>query len=422
MSTRDISLSILSVGSELLDGRIQDRNAQFLAREAQETGFQIAHIMSCDDKLEDIQQCLGFLSQHSRFIVVSGGLGPTEDDLTRDALAAFGGTELGLREDALKRLEEKYQRRKRVMHEANRKQALFPISASLIENPIGTAEGFYLEKEETFLAALPGVPREFQSMLLESVFPYFASKSSGLSPKRKSTLRLFGLPESEVGALVSACPGTKSLEVSYRASFPEIRVQLTGPDTDTVQKTVLEVEKAIGPEFVYSKEASLGLPETVHELCLKKGIKLALAESCTGGLVSEMLSSFPGASAYFQGSVVSYSNAVKEAALGVDHSTLQEKGAVSFEVAEQMAQGALEKLKADIALSITGIAGPDGGSEEKPVGTFYIGCATEGGRFSRKFFHQNERKAVQRFAAFSALDILRRKLLQLPIPGDSATK
>lgn len=411
------SVSILTIGNEITDGRIVNTNASFLSQELKNNGYLPLTHLSCRDEIEVILEAISFLVKDSRAIIISGGLGPTSDDKTRHALARHNNEPLELREEQLQHLKAWYRKKQRPFEEANRIQAMFPPSAEMIENPTGTAAGIFLKDQtEALLFALPGVPSELKRMFSQGVLPLLYKE---LPPPPKETVRsvrLFGLPESTVGRWISHLKIDEGIHIGYRAHFPELEVRLS----TTVKDAPLDIEfqrvqDALGEEFIVTQSDEYFLPEVVTELLSKQQKTISVAESCTGGLLGKLLTDLAGSSSYFLGGALTYSNEAKETMLHVSHETLETFGAVSEQTAKEMAQGTRQLLNADIGVSLTGIAGPGGGSDEKPVGTFYVGIATESLCEASKCFFSGPRTAVRKFAAYTALDTVRRYLCGLPL-------
>jgi len=413
-----IPIGILTIGSEILDGRICDTNAHFIAETLSASGARVRAIRSCDDDLPHILEELEALSSACRVIICSGGIGPTSDDRTRDAIAAHCDRALIRNAEVEEALIARYKKRGRRYDPANNKQAYFPRDATLLPNPHGTAAGFWLrDSRNCLIASLPGVPSELKQMLIEVLLPELSTQFPTLTKLHERLFKIFGLPESQVGAALDALAIPEEIIVSYRAHFPEIHVLLKAePDAEALLESVTEqIEAAIGSEFIFSKERADGLACVVHQLLAAGNTSIAVAESCTGGLLGAELTNLPGSSTFFKGGILSYSNEAKEQLLGVSVKTLTAHGAVSRECAIEMASGAKSRLGATIAVSITGIAGPDGGSEAKPVGLCYIGLATEDTASAVQLFFPHKRDFVRRFVTMSALDIVRRHLLELPL-------
>ncbi|MFM1849103.1 MAG: hypothetical protein RL417_2577 [Pseudomonadota bacterium] len=410
-------IAVLATGSELLDGRVVDTNSQFIAGRLADLGLTLQRTLTCGDDIPAIVQSLEFLSREASFVVVTGGLGPTTDDLTREALAEFAGQPLVLDAGALDTLKDYYARKRRSFDPSNTKQATFPASAAIIPNPHGTAAAFVLELRPGFFAvALPGVPGELRALFESDVVPLILSQFKDAAPRKERFFRLFGLPESIVGARVHAAALDPQITVSYRAHFPEIHVVLkTAADDAVLEAAAAKTRGAIEADFIVSEDKNRSLEGVVAELLQKNKATVAVAESCTGGLLGGLLTRLPGASKTFLGGAISYSNALKESLLGVSAEALRTHGAVSEVVATAMARGARERFGSTYALSITGVAGPEGGSPEKPVGTFFVGISTPEGDAAYHFFFNSTREWIRTFAANCALDILRRTALALPI-------
>lgn len=419
MASYTYPLAVLITGAEVLDGRVLDTNSQYIAQQLSLYDLQPSVMLKVGDDIDDICRALEFLD--AEMIIVSGGLGPTTDDLTRDAIARFAGVELVRHEESAQRLEEYARSRKRTLSVNNMRQAFVPAGSEVLANTRGTAPGFLVRRNdvrgEQLIFALPGVPAELRAMLATYVLPQVTARLGATALFRHS-FRIFGLPEAEVGLRIERIGLPPQILVSYRAAMPEIHVVLKS--AITLDEAHIEaVRRAIGLDNIVSEDIERGLEQVVHELALRQKVTVAVAESCTGGLLGSFLSSQPGSSAYLQGGVISYSNEVKQKLLRVERASLEAHGAVSEQVAIEMATGARICTGAQIGLSITGVAGPDGGSEAKPVGTFYIGIATPQGTQAFRFFFPSFRARVRTFAAYSALDVLRRALLGLPLRNET---
>jgi nicotinamide-nucleotide amidase len=425
-------VSILITGSEILDGRVPDTNSHLIIDRFSQAGFSLRHTLSCGDDPAAITSSLSFLLASSDAVIVSGGMGPTSDDLTREVLAAMGGVGLELRQGALNELMALYASRGRTYDRANDKQAMFPVGSVAVKNPVGTAPGFLIElpsgTSRKPVVALPGVPGELRAMLDASVLQLLAEKllprealTAEGKPKAlaKRQLRVFGLPESVVGSKVLESKPPSEVIISYRAAFPEVHVILKAPSADydgaVLDAAAARAREALGPEYVISESLELSMDQVVHSLLQVNSATISTAESCTGGMLGELFTSMPGSSETFLGGMVTYGNQSKMQLLGVSPHSLEKYGAVSFQVAAELAEGAKRAFGSAYALSTTGIAGPGGGSEEKPVGTFFIGIATPSGVTSYKCFFPTGRQRVRRYATYTAADICRRALLSLPV-------
>lgn len=412
------SVSILATGSELLDGRVVDTNSNFVARELSELGLKLKRVLLVDDDMSELISGLQQLSTVSDIVITSGGLGPTDDDLTRDMFARFFGVGLAEHPDARKHLEEFYSKRNRNLDATNLKQALLPIGSTMIPNEVGTAPGFMMTtKEGVTVCSLSGVPREFKSMYAASVAPLIRERSIGLPKLKRVTFKTFGLPESLVGKIVSGLKLPSEIVVSYRAAFPEVHVVLKAPESfAALDDNAERVRAALEESFIFSQDPSQSFVERVQNLLLEHGATVATAESCTGGMLGEFLTRTPGSSSVYRGGVVAYHNDVKERALGVPHQILHTYGAVSAQTVEAMAAAARTLYGATFGLAVSGVAGPDGGSEEKPVGAFYVGFASPEGVTSLRCLYPSERGNVRTYATYVALDCVRRTLAGAPLP------
>jgi nicotinamide-nucleotide amidase len=374
---------IVVTGTEVLTGRVTDRNGPWLSDRLLELGVELAHITICGDRPEDMRAQLDFMAaQGVDLVITSGGLGPTADDLTLEVVAAFTGRELSLDEaleqriaDILAPLMKRWKGLdQQAIREANRKQAFVPEGATVIE-PAGTAPGMVVSPSEDspgpVVVVLPGPPRELHSMWPAAVESApFRDAIGGASDYELSMLRLFGIPESEIAETLRVAegqiPGLEALEITTCLRRGEVEVVVRHPPSDPAWEALAGLIGERHADTLFSADGS-----TIDEqvAALLDGLKIATAESCTAGLMAARLTERPGSSDYVEGGVVAYANEAKVDMLGVDPALIERHGAVSPEVAEAMSDGALERFGADVAISITGIAGPGGGTEEKPVGT-----------------------------------------------------
>ena len=373
-----IRAGIVVTGTEVLTGRIADANGPWLSERLAECGVEVAHILVVGDRPEDLEAALRFMAGEGMdLIVTSGGLGPTADDLTAEIVGRFAGRPMALDETMEVRIAEilagfakRFRLDEEAMLEANRKQAMVPEGATPLD-PVGTAPGLVVPAGERVVIVLPGPPRELQPMWQEAVeVPHVQAVLARATPLRAYTMRMFGVPESEIAKslreMESEGVEIDAVEITTCLRKGEIEIDVRYRDE------AAEVAEAVRGELVrrHPRETFSVDGETIDAqvATLLLGHRLALAESCSGGLLAGRITDLAGASEYFAGGVVAYSNEAKHDLLGVDPGLIEEKGAVSPEVAEAMAVGAMERFDADVAVSITGIAGPSGGSEEKPVG------------------------------------------------------
>jgi len=376
-----VRAGIVVTGTEVLTGRIADLNGPWLSEQLAERGVEVAHILVVGDRPDDLEAALRFMAgEGMNLIITSGGLGPTADDLTAEVVGKFAGRQMVLDEEVEEKIAEilrGFARRagllnfdREALREANRKQAIVP-EGSIALDPVGTAPGLVVPAGERVVVVLPGPPRELQPMWpAAAATEPVAAVLGRATPLHGYTLRIFGIPESEIAKSLREIEdeGVALSEVEITTCLRRGEIEIDVRYRDHAADTAEAVRAGLRerhPRHLFSLEG-----ETIDSqvATLLRGHRLGLAESCSGGLLAARITNLPGASAYMAGSVVSYSNEAKVGLLGVDPELIVAKGAVSPEVAEQMARGALERFGADVAVSITGIAGPDGGTEEKPVG------------------------------------------------------
>ena len=326
----DLQVGILVIGSEILDGRTCDTNSHWLELELNRIGVKTSAVLVCDDELKAIVESVEFLLARCRCVIISGGLGPTGDDLTREALAVACGRGLCLNTEALQGITAWFGERNRPFPKINERQALFPEGAEVLPNPIGSAPAFLLRLEcadkSKILFALPGVPAELQEIFTRSVKPMLEDLLKTHSCNSVS-LWIFGKSEAEVAEAVESAGIDPCIKIAYRVSFPEVQLMLSAGDREILRHASELALSKIGAEFVVSQVPEFRLPQVVHELLCKRELSISVAESCTGGMLGELLTANPGSSRYFVGGVVSYSNTVKSSLLGVDMKTLSEYGA-----------------------------------------------------------------------------------------------
>jgi nicotinamide-nucleotide amidase len=408
-----MNIEIVSIGNELLAGDVVDTNAAHLARSVARYGLRVHRSQTVPDVVSAIVDALALAAGRSDVVVVSGGLGPTTDDLTTEAAARLSGVDLELHQPSLDRIVERFRLRGMPFKKNNEKQAWFPKGAEVLENPVGTAPGFALSHGAARLFFLPGVHREYVAMIDASVLPRLAAEARG--DVRWRTLRTFGMTESAVGDALSDIPLDDGLFIQYRASFPEILVTpvVRGADAAAADARLGVVCAAIRERLgahVYGEGAD-SFPAVVGALLRERGLTLAAAESCTGGRVAQMMTSVPGSSDVFLLGAVTYSNAAKAAVLGVRAESLAAHGAVSEQVAREMVEGVARVGGASVAVAITGIAGPGGGTDDKPVGTVHFAVSVRGQVSHVHHRFTGDRRWIQTIAAWRALDLVRRALV-----------
>jgi nicotinamide-nucleotide amidase len=404
---------VFSIGTELTRGEINNTNATWIAERLTAAGLDVASIDTVADDAGEIIATLERLSQGTALIVTTGGLGPTTDDITSASVARWLGVAQMRDPAVIEGLEQRLARLGRTLTASNAQQADFPAGATILENPHGTAPGFSVERHGCTLFFMPGVPREMRPMFERYVEPEARARASGA--QHQVRLRCFGVPESVLNDKLAGLEASHGVSVGYRAHFPEVQIKLLASAQDASAAEALataaahEARARLG-SAVYA-EGERDMPWVVGELARERHVTLSLAESCTGGLVSALLTHNP-ASDFLLGGVVSYANQVKIGQLGVNAETLARHGAVSPETAREMAEGARARFGSDLALSLTGIAGPTGATEGKPVGLVYYALASPGGtRVEHVNIAQRPRESVQLYAAWCGLDLIRQHLI-----------
>lgn len=406
--------SIVSIGNELLTGRTADTNAAYIAAQLRSVSLPVVSIYGVADDVAAIERALGLAASEADVIVATGGLGPTDDDLTRQAFAGFLGVELVLRDDLLSKLQQFFQRRGIEMPQRNVVQAYVPRGATAIANEMGTAPGIRAERNGKLFFALPGVPAEMRHMFERAVLPELRRLSRGQAVVVKR-LRCFGVGESTlVGLIGDAMERGKNplVNCTVHAGVITLEIVATATDLSRARDMAMEQERSLREmlgELVYGV-GDQTLAEVVGEGLARTGQTVAVAESCTGGLLAKVITDIPGSSRYFTCGWVTYSNQAKNRELDVPLEMVDEYGAVSEQVARAMAQGARRKAGTDYAVSITGIAGPSGGSELKPVGLVYITVDSQEGTDTSRHIFASDRSSVRLRAAQTALNMLRLKL------------
>lgn len=404
--------AVLCIGTELTRGELLNSNATWLAESLTRIGLEVTAIDCVDDDRGRIEACLRRLAGNHHIIVCTGGLGPTTDDITTECAAKVAG--VGLVRDAasLARIEELMSRFGRTVAPSNAKQADFPAGARILPNPRGTAPGFRSMLGAAAAYFMPGVPAEMKLMFDTEIAPDLEALVT--EPRTQIVLRSFGLPESEVNDRLAGVEATYDVVIGYRASLPEIEVKVlaraaTAADAlAKARRAADEVKSRLG-DHVYA-EGFGSLPEHVGKLLAETGKTLAIAESCTGGLAVELVTRTPGSSQFFLGGAVTYANSAKTELLGVPAELIAKHGAVSAEVAQAMAEGIRRRLSADFGLAFTGIAGPDGGTAEKPVGLVHWAVATASGVQAKQRVFIGGRLDIRRRAVFAGFDLIRRSL------------
>jgi nicotinamide-nucleotide amidase len=417
-----MKVGILAIGDELTSGMTQDTNSSYIARELNAEGWHVGGIVVAGDEQGVIERGLRYLMGISDAVIVTGGLGPTSDDRTTASIAEVFGLDLYTDEEILNRMKEGFKAFGLPWADTNEKQAMFPEGSEVIDNPVGTACGFSLEKEDVIISVIPGVPREVYRMLPEGVIPLFRDRfgESGKKRKRK-VVKTFGLTEAEVAKKLSDMNVDAGIDIGFYPKFPENHIVVTVRDGDETKidekllKTVEEIAGRLG-KYVFGYDNDT-MERIVASLLTAKGLTLAVAESCTGGLITDRVTNVPGSSVFLERSVVVYSNKAKQDLLGVPADVLEKHGAVSEETALLMAEGVRNLARTDIGLAVTGVAGPSGGTKEKPVGTVFISLADEKGSVCRELHFRWDRRRNKEMTSQVALELLRRLLVGINIHG-----
>jgi nicotinamide-nucleotide amidase len=409
--------AIIAIGSEMLGPLRRDTNSLWLTLRLEEAGFTVVRKSIVGDEADAIGRELSCASGFADWIFTTGGLGPTADDVTVAAVARWAGLPVWRDESFVSSMRHRWERRGVPMPAVNEKQADFIEGARVLANPRGTAPGFWLETSGVRVLVLPGVPSEMREIFEQSIEPEL--RHAGAGTTRRRVLRIAGMAESAVEELIGPLYEKWSADpVTILASPGEVEVHLCArgaPDEAQARLAAMEADfDQVLAHRIHGRDDQ-GLAATVGRLLKEKAKTLALAESCTGGLLSALVTDVPGSSAYFLGTVVPYADSAKEAILGVDPATLRRHGAVSEEAAREMARGARERFDSDLAVAITGIAGPDGGSEEKPVGTVFFALSDRNGReAAKRRLYGGDRAVVRRASAMFSLELIRRFVIEEP--------
>ncbi len=407
---------ILSVGTELLLGDILNTNVQYLSRRLADLGIPVYFHTTVGDNPERLKKALEIAFSRNNMVIATGGLGPTQDDLTKEISAEFFNKKLVLHEGSLRRIKELFERRGLDLTEGNIKQAYVIEGGRVIPNDWGTAPGIILEEGGKILILLPGPPKEMIPMFETYVVPYLLSFSSGIIYSK--VLRVCGIGESfmeeKIKDLIKsqtnptiapyAKEGEAILRITTRAKSKEEAEKM-------IEEVIKEIKKRLG-DYIYG-EGETSLEEVVVNLLLEKSLTISVAESCTGGLISSRLVNVPGVSKVFKGSIVAYDNEIKIKELNVPEEIIKEYGAVSSQCAMKMAESVAKKMGTEIGLSATGIAGPEGGTLEKPIGLVYIGLYIRGEMSYKELRLSGDRNRIRLYTTINALDFLRRGLLGL---------
>lgn len=376
-----MKVHLITIGDEILIGQIIDTNSAWMAQQLNLIGAEVTGIHSVGDGAADIENALTDALRQADVVLLTGGLGPTRDDITKQVLADYVGTDLAFNEPTYERIVRFFAQLGRTTTEAHRQQCYLPRTAELLYNKMGTAPGMWLEKDGQVIVSMPGVPYEMKYIMENAVLPRLRERYPSTLAIAHRTLLTAGEGESRIAQRIAAIEDNlpPHIKLAYLPNLGQVRLRLSGRGADEAQlqeelnRYVTEISTAL-PELFFG-EAPSTLAGTLGQQLRARGLTIGTAESCTGGLVAHLLTSVPGSSAYYSGSIVAYSYELKETLLGVSPDTLAAHGAVSEATVREMARGALDRLGVDIAVSISGIAGPGGGTPDKPVGTIWMAVA-----------------------------------------------
>jgi len=406
---------IIATGTELLTGGSLDTNSVFLSEELMLVGIETAFKTVVGDDEKNMEEALKRALERVDAVIITGGLGPTEDDITRKVIAKITKKRLILNEDALKAIHARLAGRGREVVIPNERQALIPAGARLLQNPAGIAPGFYIDEEGLFLAVLPGVPLEMRAMFSEGLRPALENRFGGKSFIRRRVLRTCGMSESAVNQAIQDIMrrGEPIVGLSVKGTGVDIRIIAHGSTAENSQTLTVRTESTIREKLGYAVYGVDGveMEEVVGALLKQRRLTLAVAESCTGGLIGARITNIAGSSEYFERAAVVYSNLAKTEMLGVPADIIERRGAVSSEVAAAMAEGIRQAAHTALGLSVTGIAGPEGGTEKKPVGLVYTALASSQGVKTTEHRFPGNRDQIRLRASQMALDMVRRYLI-----------
>ena len=406
---------IISIGDELLIGQTINTNASWIGQECSKMGIRVVRVTTISDDDSEIVSAVDAAFNHANVIFVTGGLGPTKDDITKHTLARYFETELVRHEPTLKQIEDFFNRRNRPMLDVNIHQADLPASCVILPNPIGTAAGMWFEKMGKVLVSMPGVPYEMKGIMTNEVFPKLKDKYK-LQAIYHRTVMTQGIGESFLADQITDWENRvreAGLSLAYLPSPGMVKLRLTSYEGESRSAEIDQFFKELVeqyPRYVYGKEDE-SIVHTISKLFIQSSKSLGTVESCTGGSIAQQIISIPGASTFFKGSLVTYTNQLKHEIVDVDSEVLQQKGAVCQEVVEQMAVNGRVKLGVDYCISTSGIAGPDGGTETIPVGTVWIAIAFNDGVLSRQFSFGDNRERTIQMAVLSSMNMLSCQLL-----------
>ncbi len=409
-----LTVELLLTGNELLCGDVIDSNSAFIAQELATLGLEVTRRVTVKDDLGLLSEEIAAQSKRADILIVNGGLGPTVDDMTAQALSNAAGVPIACHPDAMAHLEDWCERRNYQLNEPNKKQAMLPQGCDIIANAVGSAVGFFLELNGCLIYTSPGVPRELKTMMQDEILPHIRQRKTIENHTDISRFGVFGLGESTIQEMVNdAFPDwPQNIELGYRAAMPNIEIKLTSHDQQAHDIKPLWQQRLV--ELLGAHVIGFGKTTMAQALvnALNESAKqVTFAESCTGGLMASQLTTVAGSSAVFEAGFVTYSNAIKTSILDVQESTLHDHGAVSKPVVEQMLNGALNKSGADYGVAVSGIAGPGGGTQEKPVGLVWIAWGSSNKMQTAALYIPLGRQYFQQYVAAVGLDLIKREVL-----------
>lgn len=415
---------LLTIGDEILIGQITNTNSVWMAQELNKIGINVVRMTSVSDEQTEITNAMDDAGKRADIVLITGGLGPTKDDVTKDTFCKYFETELVLDKDVLQDVTDFFAKRNKTVSETNKKQAEVPKTCRVIRNHNGTAPGMWMEKNNTIYISMPGVPYEMKEMMTNEILPDFKNRYS-LPFIYHKTILTQGIGESVLADLISDWEDNlkqNQISLAYLPSPGMVRLRLSSKGTDRDQlhqiiESEIEKVKPLIEKFIYGYEEygkeQPRLEEILGSILKEKKIKLALAESCTGGYISHLITSVAGSSEYYNGGVVPYHNEFKHNLLNVDHSIFENHGAVSEECVRSMIKGIKEKFNANAAIAVSGIAGPSGATPDKPVGTTWIAVSYNNDIISKKYIFGDNRQRNIQMTAITALNMLRKLILNI---------
>lgn len=410
--------ALITIGDEILIGQVVDTNAVWISQQLNSIGVRVGEMVTVSDEAEQITSTLDRYIGRFDLLIMTGGLGPTKDDITKLTLADYFHCRMVTHPEVLARITAFFKERGRTMIDSNLRQADVPEACRVLMNNHGTAPGMWFEKEGSIVVSLPGVPYEMKGLMADHVLPAIRERVQVPHIVHK-TIMTQGVPESYLAAMLrdweAALPGCVKLAYLPRPGIVRLRLTVVDKcagESEQILKVILDKLHKIIPEHIYGFD-EITLEGALGQLLADKGLTLSTAESCTGGNIARLMTTIPGSSRYFSGSVVAYENRIKQNILGVDQAVLDAEGAVSREVVEQMARGVQQLYHTDTAIATSGIAGPEGGTEDKPVGTTWIAVVAREKVHSGHFLFGGSRERIIDQASYSAMQMLRRLILGL---------